>query len=506
MKQKFIYSLCWSLLLSMISTVTFGQLFFEGLVFDGMGQPLLNNPSGIATSPEGNHLYVISFDAGAINVYDRSEIGELTYQTSIKTDIDGVSGMSGAQDILMSPEGNHLYVAGSADNAVAVFRRNVETGELNFVEKQANNLNGVVGLAGANSLSLSPDGNHLYVCGADDNAVVVFRRNVLSGELEFVQILQDENGDVIDLNYPVSVTVSPDGKNVYAASYGDYAMTVFTRDAISGMLTFQEVMRDGVNGVSGLGGAYSVRVSPDGAHVYCAGLDASSIALFSRDTEGNLTFVEKYEDNVGGVDGLWGVNSLTISPDGNWVFTTGGNDNALALFGRDPGTGKLAIKEKFENGVNDVTGMNFPLGVEMSPDGNNLYVPGFGDSEFAVFRKDEHGNYAFTDSESAGNMGVDGLGGASHVALSPDGKHVYVTGDTDQSLAVFDRNSTTGMMSFVSTMVDGEGGRKRFGRSQLCNGKPRWQTCLCQWFLGQCPGCFLNATAAMACLLIKKQW
>jgi len=68
----------------------------------------------------------------------------------------------------------------------------------------------------------------------------------------------------------MDVTASPDGKNVYAIGSSDNAIAVFNRDLTTGTLTFDEVHKDGINGVDGLDGAGGggVTVSPDGKNVY----------------------------------------------------------------------------------------------------------------------------------------------------------------------------------------------------------------------------------------------
>ena len=48
------------------------------------------------------------------------------------------------------------------------------TGLLTFVEARKNGLGPVVGLNGARALALSDDGRHLYVAGSLDDAVAVF--------------------------------------------------------------------------------------------------------------------------------------------------------------------------------------------------------------------------------------------------------------------------------------------------------------------------------------------
>ena len=70
-------------------------------------------------------------------------------------------------------------------------------------------------------------------------------------------------------NGAIDVTVSPDGKNVYATGSYESAIAVFNRDLTTGTLTFDEVHKDGINGVDGLDGAGGgVTVSPDGKNVY----------------------------------------------------------------------------------------------------------------------------------------------------------------------------------------------------------------------------------------------
>jgi fibronectin-binding autotransporter adhesin len=84
------------------------------------------------------------------------------------------------------------------------------------------------------------------------------------------------------------------------------------------------MLKDGVDGVDGLSGAWSVTVSPDGANVYVAAYDrsnydhaVSAVSIFSRDTlnQGRLSYVRLLQDGVGGVDGLSRATSVTVSPD-----------------------------------------------------------------------------------------------------------------------------------------------------------------------------------------------
>ncbi len=85
----------------------------------------------------------------------------------------GVDGLDEARLVTVSPDGAHVYVAGAGDDAVAVFSRDIATGALGFVGS-------VDGLAGARSVSVSPNGAHVYVASSDsmfDHRVAVFTVN-----------------------------------------------------------------------------------------------------------------------------------------------------------------------------------------------------------------------------------------------------------------------------------------------------------------------------------------
>ncbi len=117
--------------------------------------------------------------------------------------------------------------------------------------------------------------------------------------------------------------------NGYEGTFPDYAIG-------SGELRFVQVLRDGQDGVDGLSRAWSVTVSPDGSHVYVAGRFDDAVAVFSREpTSGELTFVQVLKDGQDGVDGLGQALSVTVSPDGGHVYVTAEGDNAVAVFSRD---------------------------------------------------------------------------------------------------------------------------------------------------------------------------
>ena len=61
--------------------------------------------------------------------------------------------------VTLSSDGNHAYVTGQSDDAVSWCERNASTGALTYGGMLKDGVNGVDGLDGANSLTLSSDGN-----------------------------------------------------------------------------------------------------------------------------------------------------------------------------------------------------------------------------------------------------------------------------------------------------------------------------------------------------------
>src|SRR5215813_5056146 len=280
----------------------------------------LNGAGWVAISPDGNHVYVAAFDGSTVAAFSRNaSTGVLTQLSGtagcIAENGDGVScadgrGLSGAVSLVVSPDGNNVYVA-SRNNTVAIFSRNTTTGALTQLSGTAGCIaetgDGVScadgkGLVNPIQLQLSSDGKNVYVASAGSSAVAIFSRNTTTGVLTQLSGTAGciaENGDGSTcadgkgLGEIVYVTVSPDGNNVYAAAEVSHAVTIFSRDAITGALTQLSglagcISEDGTSGTCtdgvALTGAIAVSVSPDGAFVYAAAYISDAITSFSRST------------------------------------------------------------------------------------------------------------------------------------------------------------------------------------------------------------------------------
>ena len=347
----------------------------------------LGRPSSVAISPNGEYAYVTSPGVDTLLVLKRdSTTGTLTFVEVHKNRADGVDGLRGAYSAAVSPDGKNVYVASTHDQ-MGVFSRDTSTGKLTFVEAHKDGVAGVDGLYGALSVAVSPDSGTVYVAGSEDDAVAVFDRDTATGALTFVQVLKDGVDGVDGLDRVQAVTVSPDSEHVYTASnpgLKDDALVHFKRDRSTGKLTFVKAYVDGVDELDGLQGASSVAVSLDNRHVYVASRTDDAVAIFGRDPDTKaLTFVAAHKGDVRGK-----ARALAISPDGKNVYVVTDIGDTILVFGRDGGTGTLTFIEVHKDNEDGVDGLEYANSVTVSPDNKNVYVTGLDDRAVAVFSRD----------------------------------------------------------------------------------------------------------------------
>lgn len=367
----------------------------------------------------------------------------LTFQEAHLDDLNGVDGIDAAYGIAVSPDSADVYVSGSLDKAVAHFSRNTTTGNLTFVQAYIDTSQGgtIPGLDGARRMAISPDGVHLYVTATNSDAIVVFSRNAGTGALSHVQTLVDGAGGVDALDGAIAAQVSSDGNFVYVVAEAEDAISVFTRNTGTGMLTQLQAISDTTAGIDGLNGANALVLSPNNDFIYATGSSDDGLSVFSRDAvTGMITFVEVHLDNTFGVDGLNSPNDVAISPNGLHVYTASSIDDAVAVFSRDNSTGTLTYQTAYfdDSQGGSVPSLNSARSVVVSLDGQYVIAIGSGDDAVTVFaRNSTTGLLNYIEQHLDGVAGVEGINGGRYLALSTDGTNLYACSTTDDGVAVF---------------------------------------------------------------------
>jgi DNA-binding beta-propeller fold protein YncE len=347
----------------------------------------IEDPTAVVVSPDGKNVYVVAHDSSAIAIFDRDpQTGGLTQKegtagcVSSEPSEDGcgkTESILGPLTLGISPDGRSVYVGSSgasieghkvgtsaSGRSISIFDRDAGTGALTQRLGRAGCVSGagnggecefVDGLGSVLSLAISPDGRNLYVANRGPDSVVVFDREPLTGSLTRAPgragCFSSDGTDractkTPDLGFPSSLTLSPDGRNLYVGAQASAAIAVFDRDGSTGALTRKRGRVGCVSAKPGctpgrqLRRANSVAVSPDGRNLYATGYGGSSLDVFDRNgSSGALRqkpgaagcFGRGLPSACRDVPSLDDLGSVVVSPDGRNVYVASINGNISIL-------------------------------------------------------------------------------------------------------------------------------------------------------------------------------
>jgi DNA-binding beta-propeller fold protein YncE len=355
------------------------------------------------------------------------------------------------------------------------------------------------------AIAISPDGASVYVVAQKSNDIVEFGRNPESGLLTKIGCITHESTSTEcattgakGINLPYGVTVSPDGENVYVTGYADESVAEFKRNTETGVLTQLAAPNNCLSdtslsecgtttGVIGLKEAIGIAVSPDGKDIYVAAGARSGtgdIAAFERGAEGALTQLPGEEacisETVAGCEVgqyIQGSEDLAVSPEGANVYANSYSTNAVIELKRT-GTGALeqlaspneCVSSKTLTGCQEAKGIGATVGIAVSPDGKNLYASSSGQSGVGAFKRGAEGqleqlvHYPCVTEEGSGceplsSNGAIALKYARRVTVSPDGTNVYVAAQEAHAIAELARTvmPTVSSVSLDHGSLTGEG-------------------------------------------------
>lgn len=266
------------------------------------------------------------------------------------------------------------------------------------------------------------------------------------------QIVRHQFAGFDGLDEVSSVTVSDDGRHIYAAGLG--GLVVAWRNPDSGRLTALQSLDAEIE--YQVYGIRSLALSPDGRHLYGAGSLSSGVAVFTRDVNsGLLTWVQTLEDSdtLADLDGAW---DILVEPQGDFVYVLASRGNKINTFSRDAATGLLEFVSSER--VNAMSPLSLPTGMDMTPDARHIYVVGNG--SIGIFDRDgASGETEFASLVPFGDLAPLNL--ALDLAFDADGTTAYIVGRVSpfpQSAVVrMSRDVTSGALTFEDALVDEAG-------------------------------------------------
>jgi 6-phosphogluconolactonase (cycloisomerase 2 family) len=338
------------------------------------------------------------------------------------------------------------------------------------------------------------NGIHLYVAAGASDGIASFLRNPATGALSQLSgmlgcVTEDGTGGLCNEGKALlgarDVVLSPTGNSLYVAAPASDAVAAFERDQRTGALlqlggTGGCVSETGTAGACAhgvaLNGARAIAVTKNGKSLYVASRDSDAVAAFARDrTTGVLTQLAGTaacvsENGTGGlcVNGvaLDTPNGIAVSRDGKSVYVASVGSHAVAVFARDKTTGVLTqpagtaacVSEDGTGGVcADGRGLLGAFAVAVSPNGKNVYVAARDANAIAVFDRDRAtgaltqlaGTEGCVSETGSGGECADGRGltGVVSLTVNRDGKNLYAASEVDSAVAAFARDRATGALA-----------------------------------------------------------
>jgi DNA-binding beta-propeller fold protein YncE len=439
-------------------------------------------PAAFAAKPKPGTLTQLQGKRGC--VVDRSsKPGTCEVGRGLK----GAGPFMGSEAVAVSPDGHNVYVAAFTSDAIATFVRNPKSGALAQPTGKAGCISakGSAGCAkvaafdGPNSVAVSPDGRNVYATARDSSTLMSFARNPKTGALRPIPGATCMAGIALPVCTPATaligpdvVAVSPDGLNVYVGAFFGSAILAFSRDPSTGALAqlpgtagcIAAATAGCATGV-GLSSIEGLAVSPDGANVYAAAAASNALTELARNpSTGALTQVPAPNSCIseaplsGCSEGreLGGPNAVAVAPGGGNAYVTSFLSNSVTAFDRTAGSGVLAQKEATNAclvflrsaGCSFGRAMLAPEGLDVSPDGRNVYIASIETGALDVLSRNSKGSVrqmpgtagCLARKQVQGCTFARALSGVSSVAVSPDGRNAYAAAFESNAVDVFRRN------------------------------------------------------------------
>jgi DNA-binding beta-propeller fold protein YncE len=291
-----------------------GQITYDGCLGNDASQGCVDLPGapldgalGVAASPDGGSLYVVSPASRTLSHYFIAKPGgQITYDGCLGNDasqgcadLPGAP-LTGAAGVAVSPDGASVYVASQGANTVSHYFVSKPGGQISYDGCFGNDASqGCVALPGgplgaARDVAVSPDGSSVYVVSASGNSIAHFFVLTPGGQMVYDGCLaNDDSHGCVDIpKAPLTgahgVSVSPDGSSVYVVSDDANSISHFVVNKPGGQLTYDGCLaNDSSQGCGDLLAApltsgADVATSPDGRSVYATAYRTSSVLHFFR--------------------------------------------------------------------------------------------------------------------------------------------------------------------------------------------------------------------------------
>jgi 6-phosphogluconolactonase len=294
-------------------------------------------------------------------------------------------------------------------------------------------------------LALHPGGGFLYAAGESTRfegkpvgAVSAFSRDANTGQLTLLN--QQSSGGV----GPCHLAVDPTGKCLLVANYGDgsiAALPIRVDGTLGGPAT--RIVHQGSSVNAGRqAGPHAHFIIPDPANRFALTCDLGLDQVLVYRLDAVKSTLAANDPPFAAVKPGSGPRHLAFHPSGRFVFLINELSATLVAFAYDAGRGTLKELQTLSTLPENSTGTKSGAEVQVHPSGKFVYGSNRGHDSIAVFGFDPgSGRLTFLECQSTQGKAP------RHFALDPTGQWLLAENQDSDSIVVFQVDGRTGRLS-----------------------------------------------------------
>ncbi|KFK95291.1 MULTISPECIES: lactonase family protein [unclassified Serratia (in: enterobacteria)] len=354
-----------------------------------------------------------------------------------------------AEKIMKSPSSQFAYIGTYNPNGEGVYRVRVDATSGALSDRTL-----VSNLPNPAQLVVDAKGQTLYVAsevanfnGTQHGGIVAYRINPQDGSLTQLNQVDSQGAG------PVYLSLLPDGRHLLVANYISGSVAAFPIDA-EGKLGAASSVQQSAGPAGAVEGSFAIS-DHNGPHAHMIASDPSGKFVFSTDLGLDRIYQWRFDNGSGKLtpnDPPWisassagaGPRHFVFHPDGKTVLLINEEASTLTRYRFDSQNGTLKQLQVISSLPADYRGTSFAAGLALSAEGKNLYVANRLHNSIAQFSVGDngvlqpvaevwtHGDYPRT------------------LTLDPSGRYLYALNQRSDNITRFSVDQQSGKLSFVA--------------------------------------------------------
>lgn len=313
-----------------------------------------------------------------------------------------------------------LIFIGGGSSKIDVYKFNKSTGATALLKSNST--------PGANPtfLAVHPKKKLLYAADESGSTIMAFSIDPASGVLKALNSQPMPGG-------PAHVSVDPDGKFVFAATYGSGHAASFPIATDGKIGTATGDLFVGMN-------AHAVHMSPNKAQLWIPCLGSNYIAQYSFSASGQWTPASPATVSIG----TGGPRHMSAHPNGKWAYLMNELSSSVQALTYDGSSLKLngSAVSALSAPVNGNSGAE----IQVHPAGKFVYSSNRGDNSIAIFSIGANGDVSLQKTVKSGGKTP------RHFAVDESGAWMTVANQTG-GVSIFSVNATSGDLTAKGTAL-----------------------------------------------------